>query len=166
MGINISNFLTSQSKNLKMNEFQDLDHIDGISISTISANLYQNDRDDLVMFYFRDGANHASLYTQSKIISENIRWNLKQKSKRIFSLLVNARNANCFTGKQGYESLKNLADTVSKKLSEKQLQDEETPRKITSKEILFGKLVHGGKAIVDINNNNEIQINYESKTQQ
>ena len=64
MGINISNFLTSQSKNLKMNEFQDLDHIDGISISTISANLYQNDRDDLVMFYFRDGANYASVYTQ------------------------------------------------------------------------------------------------------
>ena len=32
-----------------------------------------------------------------------------------------------------------------------------------SQEILFGKLVHGGKAIVDINNNNEIQINYESK---
>ena len=38
--------------------------------------------------------------------------------------------------------------------------------KITSKEILFGKLVHGGKAVVDVNNNNEIIINYESKTQQ
>jgi glutamate N-acetyltransferase/amino-acid N-acetyltransferase len=82
MGINISNFLTSQSKNLKMNEFQDLDHIDGISISTISANLYQNDRDDLVMFYFREGANFASVYTQSKIISENIKWNLSQKTKK------------------------------------------------------------------------------------
>ncbi|MBR19475.1 MAG: ATP-dependent Clp protease ATP-binding subunit ClpA [Euryarchaeota archaeon] len=39
-------------------------------------------------------------------------------------------------------------------------------KKPLSKEILFGKLVHGGKAIVDINNNNEIQINYESKPQQ
>ena len=39
-------------------------------------------------------------------------------------------------------------------------------KKPLSKEILFGKLVHGGKAIVDINNKNEIQINYESKTQQ
>ncbi len=39
-------------------------------------------------------------------------------------------------------------------------------KKPLSKEILFGKLVHGGKAIVDINNNNEIQINYEGKTQQ
>ena len=39
-------------------------------------------------------------------------------------------------------------------------------KKPLSKEILFGKLVHGGKAIVDVNNNNEIIINYEGKTQQ
>ena len=39
-------------------------------------------------------------------------------------------------------------------------------KKPLSKEILFGKLVHGGKAVVDVNNNNEIIINYESKTQQ
>ena len=138
MGINFTNFLNSQSKNTKMIDFQDLDHIDGISISVVSANLYKNNRDDLSMFYFREGANHASVYTQSKIISENIKWNLNQNSKKVFSLIVNTRNANAFTGKQGYESLKNLADTVSKKLTEKQLQDEETPRKITSKEILFG----------------------------
>ena len=44
MGINISNFLFSKSKSRKMNEFQDLDHIDGLSISAVSANLYQKDR--------------------------------------------------------------------------------------------------------------------------
>ena len=138
MGINFTNFLNSQSKNTKMIDFQDLDHLDGISISVVSANLYKNDRDDLSMFYFREGANHASVYTQSKIVSENIKWNLYQNPKKVFSLIVNTRNANAFTGKQGYESLKNLADTISKKLTEKQFQDEERPRKITSKEILFG----------------------------
>ena len=138
MGINLSNFLSSKSKNKRMMEFQDLDHIDGISISTVSANLYNNPRDDLVMFYFRDGVNHASVYTQSKIVSENIRWNLKQKSKRIFSLLVNARNANCFTGKQGYRSLEKIAELISIKLTEKQKQDEDNPKKIKFKEIIFG----------------------------
>ena len=98
MGINISNFLYSKSKNRKMNEFQDLDHLDGLSISSVSANLYNNKRDDLVMFYFRDGANFASVYTKSKIISENIKWNLNQKTKKIYSLIVNTRNANSFTG--------------------------------------------------------------------
>ena len=85
MGINLANFLSSKSKNKIMMEFQDLDHIDGVSISTLSANLYKDPRDDLVLFYFRDGANFASVYTQTKIISENIKWNIKQKVKKIFS---------------------------------------------------------------------------------
>ena len=138
MGINLTNFLSSKSKNAKMIDFQDLDHIDGVSISTVSANLYQNTRDDLSMFYFRDGANHASVYTQSKILSENIKWNLNQNSKKIFSLIVNTRNANAFTGKQGYESLRKLADLISNKLNEKQLEDEDIPKKIKPNEIIFG----------------------------
>ena len=138
MGINLTNFLSSKSKNKRMAEFQDLDHIDGLSISTISANLYKDPRDDLVMFYFRDGANYASVYTQSKIVSENIKWNISQKVKKVFSLIVNTRNANCFTGKQGYKSLEKIAELVSEKLSEKQKEDEDYPKKIKSKEIIFG----------------------------
>ena len=83
MGINFKNFLSSQQNNNKMGDYQNLDHLDGVAISTISANLYNNSRDDLVMFYFRDGANFASLYTQSKIISENIKWNLSQNTKKV-----------------------------------------------------------------------------------
>ena len=138
MGINLTNFLSSKLKNKKMIDFQDLDHIDGVGISSISADLYKNPRDDLVMFYFRDGANHASVYTQSKIVSENIKWNLNQKSKKIYSLIVNTRNANCFTGKQGYKSLEKIAEVASLKLSEKQKDDEDFPKKIRPKEIIFG----------------------------
>ncbi len=138
MGINFTNFLSSKSNNKRMMEFQDLDHIDGVAISTISANLYKEPRDDLVMFYFRDGANHASLYTQSKIISENIKWNLGQKAKKIFSLIVNTRNANCFTGKQGFKSLEKIAELASEELTNKQKEDEDQPKKIKPKEIIFG----------------------------
>ncbi len=138
MGFNLTNFLSSKSKNKRMLEFQDLDHIDGVSISTVSANLYQDPRDDLVMFYFRDGANYASVYTQSKIISENIKWNLNNKVKKVFSLIVNARNANCFTGKQGYKSLEKIAEVASEKLTGKQIEDEDSPKKIKPKEIIFG----------------------------
>ena len=138
MGINLTNFLSSKTKNKRMVEFQDLNHIDGVSISTVSADLYKNPRDDLVMFYFRDGANHASVYTQSKILSENIKWNLKQKVKKIFSLVVNTRNANCFTGRQGFKSLEKIAEMISQYLTEKQKEDEDDPKKIKAKEILFG----------------------------
>jgi glutamate N-acetyltransferase/amino-acid N-acetyltransferase len=138
MGINLSNFLLSKSKNKRMLEYQDLDHIDGISISSVCANLYKDTRDDLVMFYFRDGANYASVYTQSKIISENIKWNLNQNSKKIYSLLVNARNANCFTGRQGYRSLEKIADIISQELTARQKEDEDKPKIIKPKEIIFG----------------------------
>ena len=121
-----------------MIDFQDLDHVEGLSISVASANLYKDKRDDVAMFYFRDGANYASVYTQSKIISENIKWNLNQKCKKVFSLVVNSRNANAFTGKQGYQSLQKIADILSKRLTEVQKKDEENPKKINSKNIIFG----------------------------
>ena len=138
MAINLKNFLNSQTTGLKMNNYQDLDHIEGVSISTICANLYKKSRDDLVMFYFRDGANYASVYTQSKIVSENIKWNLNIKSKKIKSLVVNTRNANAFTGPAGYQGLKVVAEKISSMLSRKQKEDEDYPKNILANEILFG----------------------------
>ena len=138
MPINFENFINSQALKSKMNDFQDLDHIDGVSISTISANLYDKPRDDLVMFYFRDGANYGSVFTQSKIVSENIKWNLNIKSKKIKSLIINTRNANAFTGLKGYQGLKEIAEEASLQLSKKQIEDEDNPKKILSNEILFG----------------------------
>ncbi len=138
MGFNISNFLNSKSKNRKMIDFQDLDHLDGLSVSSVDANLYKTKRDDLVMFYFREGANFASVYTKSKIISENIKWNLDQKAKKIFSLIVNTRNANAFTGDQGYKSMQSIAEVASLELTNKQKHDENEPKIIKAKNILFG----------------------------
>ena len=138
MAIHLSNFLSSKNKKSKMGDFQNLEHLDGVSISAISANLYDGKRDDLVMFYFRDGANYASVYTQSKIISENIKWNLNLKNKKINALMINARNANAFTGKKGYQGLKEIADELAIQLSIKQKNDEEKPMTIKPNQILFG----------------------------
>ena len=138
MPLNIKNFINTQALNTKMNDFQDLEHIDGVSISAVCANLYNKPRDDLVMFYFRDGANYASVYTQSKIVSENIKWNLNIKSKKVKSLIVNTRNANAFTGIEGYKGLKEIAKEASIQLSKKQKEDEDYPKKISDNEILFG----------------------------
>ena len=138
MAINLSNFLISKKERSKMADFQDLDHLDGISISVASANLYNNSRDDLVLFYFRNGAEYASIYTQSKVISENIKWNKSLKGKKIRALIVNARNANCLTGVKGYNSLKEIAEETAKLLTFRQKTDEDTPRKITSNDIIFG----------------------------
>ena len=138
MPINIKNFLFSKSKKSRIGDFQDLEHLDGVAISALSANLYKESRDDLVLFYFRDYANYASVYTQSKIISENIKWNLGLKGKTVKALLVNARNANAFTGKLGFKGIVQIAEDLSKALTVKASEDEEKNDKIKPTEILFG----------------------------
>tara|TARA_Y100000741_G_scaffold199194_1_gene151535 strand:+ start:504 stop:1805 length:1302 start_codon:yes stop_codon:yes gene_type:complete len=137
MVFNINNFFDARNKKSKIADFQDLDHIDGISISTVSANLYEQKRDDLVLFYFRDGVSYASVFTQSKIVSENIKWNQKIKSKKLSALLINTRNANSLTGLTGFNAMKELSNNLSQKLTEKQKLDEDKPKEIKSNEILF-----------------------------
>ena len=96
-----------------MGEFQNLKQIEGLEMSSVSADLYGNGRDDLTLFYFKDGANYATLSTTNSIISETISWNNNSHKKTIKGLLVNTKNANTFTGKQGKESL----DIIAKNLS-------------------------------------------------
>ena len=118
--------------------YQDLEHLDGLGISAVSADLYTNKkRDDLVIFYFRKGACFASVYTQSNIKSENIKWNLNNSKEKIYALLINTRNANAFTGKDGYKSINNISTLLSEQLTKKQIEDEEDPKKIKPKNLLF-----------------------------
>ncbi len=127
-----------QIKTNSIGFYQDLEHVDGVGISAVSANLYlDKKRDELVIFYFRKGANHASVYTQSNIKSENLKWNLNNSKEKIYALLVNTRNANAFTGKEGYKSINNIATLLSDQLSKKQIDDEEEPKKIKLKHLLF-----------------------------
>ncbi|MDA7552223.1 bifunctional glutamate N-acetyltransferase/amino-acid acetyltransferase ArgJ [Candidatus Pelagibacter sp.] len=139
MTINIKDLLFLQNKNSKIGDFQDLDHIDGVAISATSANLYKEPRDDLVLFYFRDGVNYASVYTQSKIISENIKWNLNIKSNSLKALLINTRNANAFTGLQGAKAIKQISNDLSLQLTNKRSEDDEGKKLIIKpNQILFG----------------------------
>ena len=138
MVVDLVNFFSTKNKNSKISDFQDLDHLDGVAISVVNAKLYNFPRDDLVLFYFRNGANFASLYTQSTIISENIKWNKQINSKKIKALLINTRNANAFTGKNGFQSLKEIAEVLSNHLTQKKKDDDEEFEKIKPTDILFG----------------------------
>ena len=91
-----------------------------------------------VLFYFRDAANYASVYTQSKIISENIKWNQSIKSNSIKALLINTRNANSFTGKLGFKGIVQIAEELSKRLTIKMSEDDEIKNSVKPNEILFG----------------------------
>ncbi len=108
----------------KMGEFQELKSIAGLEISSISADLYGDGRDDLTLFYFREGANFAAVYTTSKVTSASVNWNLKIKRHFVKALLVNTKNANTFTGIKGAQGLKEIAQALAKSLTLKSSQTE------------------------------------------
>ena len=125
MTINLKNFLTDKTKLSRMGEYQDLKPIDGLEVSSVSADLYKNGRDDLTLFYFKEGANYATLTTSNSITSESIVWNQKSNKKSIKALMVNTKNANTFTGRQGLESLDVISKTLSRILTLKESQSKE-----------------------------------------
>ena len=53
MTVNLKNFLNPKIKMSKMGEFQELGVIDGLQISSVSADLYGDGRDDLSNFFLR-----------------------------------------------------------------------------------------------------------------
>ena len=122
MTVNLKNFLNPKIKLSKMGEFQELQPIEGLEVSSISADLYGDGRDDLTLFYFKDGANFAAIYTTSKVTSASINWNLKIKRNFVKALLVNTKNANTFTGIRGAQGLKEIAHSLSKALTLKSSQ--------------------------------------------
>ena len=98
--------------------FIDLPVLDGVKISSSTANLYKKkNRNDLCLFYFENGASHAAVFTKSKVFAECIKWNKKPKTKKIKVLFINTKNANALTGKQGFNSLKIIRKEISKKLN-------------------------------------------------
>ena len=98
--------------------FIDLPVLDGVKISSSTANLYKKkNRNDLCLFYFMNGASHAAVFTKSKVFAECIKWNKKPKAKKIKILFINTKNANALTGQQGFSSLKIIRKEISKKLN-------------------------------------------------
>ena len=128
MTLNLKNLLNPKVKMSKMGEFQELQPIAGLELSAISADLYGDGRDDLTLFYFKEGANFAAVYTTSKVTSASINWNLKIKRHFVKALMVNTKNANTFTGIKGAQGLKEIAQALSKALT---LKSSQTPKGVS-----------------------------------
>ena len=138
MTINIKNFLKDKNKFSKVGEFQTLKQIKGLEMSSISADLYGNGRDDLALFYFSKGANYATLTTTNTITSEFIPWNNNSHKKIIKGLLVNTKNANTFTGKQGKESIDVIAKNLSRILTIRESKSQKgTSETVKIKDLIF-----------------------------
>ena len=138
MTLNLKNLLNPKIKMSKMGEFQELQPIEGLEISAVSADLYGDGRDDLTLFYFKDGANFAGVYTTSRVTSAAINWNLKVKRHFVKALMINTKSANVFTGTKGAQGLKEIAQTLAKALTLKSSQSPEgTSEVVKMTDLLF-----------------------------
>ncbi|MDC1096245.1 bifunctional glutamate N-acetyltransferase/amino-acid acetyltransferase ArgJ [Pelagibacteraceae bacterium] len=158
MTINLKNFLSGKKNMSKMGEFQDLKEIEGLEISAVSADLYNNGRDDLALFYFKEGANYASMYTDSSIVSETINWNKKSNKNSIKALAVNTQNANTFTGTQGINSLDEISKNLSKNLTIRESKAEGGINEIIKpKDLLFASTGVIGEKFPNVKINQTIE---------
>ena len=90
--------------------------IPGINIYTYSANLYKNSRLDVLFFLFDDELNIAEVFTQSKTRSITLDWNEKNLKKgKVKVIIINAGNANTFTGDAGAKAMHKLVNFISQK---------------------------------------------------
>ena len=65
MTVNLKNFLNPKSKNVENGRVpRAYKRLKDSKISSISADLYGDGRDDLTLFYFHEGANFGAIYTQ------------------------------------------------------------------------------------------------------
>ncbi|TNE57049.1 MAG: bifunctional glutamate N-acetyltransferase/amino-acid acetyltransferase ArgJ [Alphaproteobacteria bacterium] len=96
-------------------EFPQMPEVVGLEIATASTGERYQGRKDLLIAHFPPGTTVAGAFTRSLTASGAVVWcrgNIENKSPRARALVVNAGNANAFTGRLGEEALKEVADHV------------------------------------------------------
>ncbi|MBM3569788.1 MAG: bifunctional glutamate N-acetyltransferase/amino-acid acetyltransferase ArgJ [Alphaproteobacteria bacterium] len=95
--------------------FPDLPEIPGVRLGARAANIRYAGRDDLMLAEFPPGTTVAGVFTRSLCPSAPVDWcRAAIGSGQARALLVNAGNANAFTGKAGVDAVNITADAVAK----------------------------------------------------
>jgi glutamate N-acetyltransferase/amino-acid N-acetyltransferase len=89
-----------------------------INISTINCGIKYKNRDDLLLVTFPDAANVAGVFTQSSMPAAPVVFCKKNiKHGKAKALIVNAGNANAFTGKAGEDAVLLTAKTIAQNIN-------------------------------------------------
>jgi glutamate N-acetyltransferase/amino-acid N-acetyltransferase len=97
--------------------------VKGVKIATTNCGIKYKNRDDLLLIAFENEVSVAGVFTTSSMPAAPVTWCKKNiKNKLAKALVVNAGNANAFTGKHGEEVVLKTAEVTSKILSCKDSQ--------------------------------------------
>ncbi len=93
----------------------DMPSIAGVRFAAVEAGIKYRSRKDLMLAVLDDGTMAAGVTTKSKTCSAPVLWcrdQLEHGAAR--ALVVNAGNANAFTGKSGYDAVRITAEAAAK----------------------------------------------------
>ena len=96
--------------------FPDIPVIAGVRIATGMTGMKYTGRDDVLLAAFVPGTTAAGVFTQSLTASAPVDWcrkSLKGGSGEAQGLIVNAGNANAFTGQGGTDAVSRTVETVA-----------------------------------------------------
>ncbi len=97
--------------------FPEMPPIDGVAVRVARAQYKDWDRADLTLFEVAEGTSVAGVFTQSACASTEVELGREQvKSGKARALVVNAGNANAFTGYRGREAVEAIMAQVSEAL--------------------------------------------------
>jgi glutamate N-acetyltransferase/amino-acid N-acetyltransferase len=97
--------------------FPDLPKIAGATFRTAACGVRYQGRADLMVAELAPGAQIAGVFTRSAAAAAPVLWDQKAaQGGRVRALVVNAGNANAFTGKEGMASVKRTANAAAKLL--------------------------------------------------
>ena len=106
-----------RKKNLKQKLYPKINNISGILISTGACGLKENSEKDLAVIQIEKNSETTGIFTNSKTLSEAVRWSKKNIKNKIRAIIVNSGNANALTGKSGYNSIKKYTDFLGKTIN-------------------------------------------------
>lgn len=94
--------------------FPNLPPIRGVRLAVAKTGMKYKNRDDLMLAEFAENTVASGVFTQSSTASASIDWCRRQiESQAPRALLVNAGNANAFTGQIGHQHVAATCDAVS-----------------------------------------------------
>jgi glutamate N-acetyltransferase/amino-acid N-acetyltransferase len=96
----------------------DLPSIPGVRLSIAEARIRYKNRPDVLLGMFQPGTTVAGVFTSSKCRSAPVDWcatHLRGGSAR--ALVVNAGNANAFTGKAGITTVRAVASAITRRVN-------------------------------------------------
>jgi glutamate N-acetyltransferase / amino-acid N-acetyltransferase len=89
----------------------------GAKIATFAASIRYPNREDMVLMTFGEKAQVAGVYTRSLTAAAPVQWCRSAcENGNIRAILINAGNANAFTGSQGMRDTRALAEAVAAQL--------------------------------------------------